>query len=389
MALPTPTNYVTLGLGTVLDDVVDITSISCTYGRSNIAEQPSPSVFTCSYSLRQDNPTPPLVDIGDAIRWAIDDLAATADLSYVFFGYITDISQNIKDWRNGNGLIEYTITAVGPLARLQRDLLPSGTSFVKQFEGNRINTVMGYSTWPTYSIETPGDYEVAADNKGGDTVLSAVQTAAQSGMGLFYENLDELKYETFATRVNRSYSYLLGTQHVLATNLGTTQSVTTIANSINCTYGAGGGSTGTIYTDTVSKSAFGLLSGTRSTELHNVSDANTQAQMFLASRAYPRPRLKTAVINLENPAFTDALRSDLIATRVGQRISLIIPDQLGGEFDGFVESYSWSLGRNQRILTLSLSDYIENKPYTMWYNVPSTATWNTYATATTKWSDVQ
>jgi hypothetical protein len=325
--------------------------------------------------------------VGDSIRWAVDDPTSTDDLSYVFFGYITDISQNVTNWRNGNGLIEYTITAVGPLSRLLRDTLPSSTSFAKQYEGNRIYAALSASTWPTYYIETPGDYEVAADNKGGHTVLEVAQMAAQSGMGLLYEDLDAIYYETFNSRTDRTYSYELGLSQILATNLGTTQSVTTVANNINVLYGAGSANSSAYYADAGSKTTFGPMAGTRETELHNLTDANTQAQMLLKTKAYPRARLSSVTINLENPALSDADRGEIISTRVGNRIKLAIPEQMGGNFDGFVEGYTWNLGRNQRILTLQLSDYIENKPYTMWYNVGSD-TWATYATATTTWGDV-
>ena len=387
MTLPTPNYYLVVG-DAILDDVADVNTITCTYGRNNLADQPSPSTFSCTYSIRQDNPVPPDSSIGDLVKWAVDDPTAASGKSYVFIGYVTDVSQNISNWRNGNGLIDYTITATGPLTRLTRDALASGVSFAKHKEGDRIAGAATYSDWPFFSIATPGGYEVAADNKGGHTILEVMQTAAQSGMGLLYEDLEYIKYETYATRTARSNSFTLDDSQVLASSLGTTQSVTTIANAVNLTYGAGGASTGSTYTDPDSQTQFGRMSATRSTELHNVADANTQAQILLATRAYPRPRLSSCQINLENPAIDNALRGDLVGVRTGQRISVAVPNQYGKDFNGYVEGYTWNLGRNQRILTLYLSDYKENKPYTMWYNVAAGDTWATYKTSTTTWSDV-
>ena len=386
MTLPTPSNYLVIG-DAILDDVVDINSISATYGRNNLADQPSPSVFTCSYSLRQDNQVPPDSSIGDLVLWAVDDPGAGSGKSYVFVGYVTDVNQDISVWQNGNGLINYTITATGPLTRLSRDIVPSVT-FTKKLEGNRISDAAAYSSWPFFNIETPGGYEIAADTKSNDSVLTLMQVAAQSGMGLLYENLEVICYESYATRTARTDSFALDDTQVLASSLSTTQSVTTIANAVNLTYGAGSANNGTIYTDTESRNMFGRLAATRATELHNVSDANTQAQIFLASRAYPRPRLASCQINLENPAITNALRTSLANVRTGQRISVAVPNQYGRDFNGFIEGYTWNLGRNQRILTLYLSDYKETKPYTMWYNVAAGDTWATYKTSTTTWSDV-
>lgn len=386
MALPAPDYYLVIG-GAILDDVADVNTISCTYGRNNLADQPSPSTFTCTYSLRQDNEIPPDSSIGDLVKWAVDDVNATNGLSYVFIGYVTDVSQNVNNWSNGNGLITYTITATGPLTRLARDVLSSVT-LAKKYEGARINDAAAYSSWPYFDIETPGGYEVAADTKSNDSVLTLMQVAAQSGMGLLYEDLETITYESYATRTARTDSFALDDTQVLATSLGTTQSVTTIANAVNLTYGAGSNNNGTVYSDTESRNMFGRLAATRATELHNFSDANTQAQILLASRAYPRPRLSSCQINLENPGLDDALRSDLVGVRVGQRISVAVPNQFGRDFNGYVEGYTWQLGRNQRILTLLLSDYKETKPYTMWYNVASGDTWATYKTSTTTWSDV-
>lgn len=386
MALPAPDYYLVIG-GAILDDVADVNTISCTYGRNNLADQPSPSTFTCTYSLRQDNQIPPDSSIGDLVKWAVDDVNATNGLSYVFIGYVTDVSQNVSNWSNGNGLITYTITATGPLTRLARDVLSSVT-FAKEKEGTRISNATASSTWPYFNIETPGGYEVAADTKSKVSVLELMQTAAQSGMGLLYEDLEVITYESYATRTARTDSFALDDTQVLATSLGTTQSVTTIANAVNLTYGAGSNNNGTVYSDTESRNMFGRLAATRATELHNFSDANTQAQILLASRAYPRPRLSSCQINLENPGLDDALRSDLVGVRVGQRISVAVPNQFGRDFNGYVEGYTWQLGRNQRILTLLLSDYKETKPYTMWYNVASGDTWATYKTSTTTWSDV-
>jgi hypothetical protein len=322
------------------------------------------------------------------VTWAVDDDLAATLLNYVFIGYVTDVSQNVTNWQNGNGLIEYVLTATGPLTRLQRDVLDTSAAFTSKKEGDRIAEAATYSTWPYFAIETPGAYEIAPANKKGFSVLEIMQNAAQSGMGLLYEDLETIKYESYQTRIDRSDSFGLNASQVLATSLGTTQSVTTIANSINLSFGATSGSTSDTYTDTTSKATFGALSATRQTELHNKSDANTQAQILLASRAYPRPRLTSCQINLENPALDDTLRNKLILARTGQRISVAVPNQFGATFNGFIEGYTWSLARNQRILTLFLSDYIETKPYTMWYNVGATETWATYATATTKWSDV-
>jgi len=388
VTLSPPSANLEIGNEIYLDDYADINSISVNYGRTNLAEQPSTSTFTCTYSLIQSNTAPPNVNVGDRILWAIDDPTATGGKSYLFWGSISDISATITNWRNGNGLIEYTITGIGPLSWLDRDKLASNVNFARQYEGTRIAALGAYTTWTNWSIETPGGYEVAADNKGGHTILEVAQMAAQSGLGLLYEDLDTIYYESYATRINRSTSYDLDSSQVIATNLGTTTSVTNIANSINLTYGAQSASNGDIYQDLTSSLYYGPYSATRPTELHHKTDANTQAQILLAARSTPKPRLSSVTINLANPAIGDALKSDLIATRVGQRISLEIPTLLGETYDGFIEGYSWNIGRNQQFLTLTLSSYDENKPYTMWYNVGATEIWSAYATSTTKWSDI-
>lgn len=367
----------------VLDDVVNAQSLTATYGRTNTSEQPSPSVFSCTVTLPFDNYDYQF-NLNDVVEWKVLNSTGLGK-TLAFYGTVTDVTQSITYWSNGKGLIDYTITAMGPLLRLQRYYV--NTAFAKQYEGDRIYSICSLVGANTSLIETPGSYEVAAVTSAYGPGLGYAQTAAQSGMGILYEDYDKVRYETYATRSARSIAFTLDGTKVEAMGLVSNTSTADIVNRVSVTYGTSAASS-TEYVDTNSQTLYGPLTGVRATELHNLTDANTQAQQLLKARAYPYPQVTQVVINLENPNLTLNNRGNLLLVRVGQRCKITVPRALGNDIDGFIEGYTWSYQNRQRILTLNISSYTQNVPYTVWYNVNAADTWNTYATATTKWSDI-
>lgn len=385
---PDPNAYLRIGSSTYgyynLDTVVNADSIRATFGRQTTSEQPSPSVLSFTVTRAYDQ-TAYDFNINDVVEWGLKNGAGTG-ITRVFYGTVTDINMAVTYWQNGKGYVDYNIMAVGPLTRLQRYYVNSPLS--KQYEGDRIFDICSLVGASTSLIETPGGYEVTGVTAAYGPGLGYAQTAAQSGLGLLYEDYDKIRYESYLTRSGRSTSFSLTGNKVEAVNLATTTTITNVVNRVSVAYGSSGGTLSTEYVDTNSQTLYGPLFGTRSTELHNVSDANTQAQQLLKARAYPYAEVTSMVINLENPNLTTTDKNNLLAVRTGQRCTLPLTTVMGTSIDAYIEGYSWELRNRQRILTLYISDHNQNVPYTVWYNVDAAATWNTYATATTTWSDI-
>lgn len=372
-----------LKIGSVtLDDYADITSINAVVGRTTITEQPSPSTFSCSFSIFE-NQFIGTININDIIRWKI---SPSGTQYQIFFGYVTDISITTSNWGSGTGLVTYQITGVGSLNDLNR-VTVGGAGYAKEFAGTRIYNILTDAGITTTGITTPGDYEIAVYNDGPTDALSLAQLAANSSMGVLFEdhaNDGLLTYQTYANRKNNTQITLTNAD-ISASNFGASSSINNVINQASVTYAAG---TSTIFDNTTSQTTYGrVLSGSRDTTLHNLTDANTIAEILLASKASAIYNLSTIEINLAYVSST--LKAQLAAVKVGTRIHVTgIPFNEITSFDGFVEGFTWKTARNQEIVTLNVVNYGTQYPYTLWNQLNGTSTWNTIYTSTTKWSDV-
>ena len=81
---------------------------------------------------------------------------------------------------------------------------------------------------------------------------------------------------------------------------------------------------------------------------------------------------------LTNPAIDNADRDALINVFMGQPIDLSgLPVELGSNYQGFVEGWSWRTSYNNLYLTLYMTPIAYSLQAFKWLNVPATETWNT------------
>ena len=377
-------DYLTIN-GYGVDDYAMIQSLSCTHGRSDINQQPAPSTFRASLQLTPGASFPTSVTLGSQVLWQIYDSTGFDNKRIIFFGTISDIQTSLQ-WSNGNGIYFYEITAVDYLATLGNKTTTS--SFAKQYSGTRIAAILTAFGYDTSGITAPGDYEIAVHSSGTVTnALTLAQEAAQSSMGVLYcqpNSNGRIKYQTYLDR-KANTEITLSIDDVLAGDYVLSTSTNTVVNQVALTYGTG--STGTTYDDTTSQTTFGVRSGTRETTLHNSADANSQAQILLASRKAPSIGLTSLTVNTS--VISDALNSSLAQVEVETRIVIYdLPTPELQSFEGFIEGYTWTSARGQNIIQMTLSNADELYPYTLWNDLNGTDTWNTYALATTQWSDL-
>ncbi len=132
---------------------------------------------------------------------------------------------------------------------------------------------------------------------------------------------------------------------------------------------------------------YGLLQEIRSTILAQQVDAQEQAVNFVNYRGTPRTSLEAISVNLANGAMTDTVRDDLLGVTMDTLLYLdnipigLIPE---GYFEGFVEGWTWTLGRKNLELTMSVSNSIystldvqweDYNALIQWQNLDSTTTW--------------
>jgi hypothetical protein len=379
-----------------------LSGLTITSGRDDIYSQPLAGY--CSLTLIETAEASVSYEINDAVTIEVQD--STATYVNLFGGFITDLGITVQTSGSTATSQRIQITAVGALARLNRAVYVG--NFAHQFDGDRIeellsgvlfnqwNEVPAALTWATYDattqwqdaensglgeIDTPGDYELHSENNLDDTVYNLASRFANSGLGYLYE--DSQGRIGYADSTNRS-EYLaangyidLDGNHSIGPGLSIIKRAGDVRNSITISYGTSGAEV--TDEDAASISDYGLLASTISTTLRNQIDAEAQAAFYLLIRAYPQFALRQITFPIASDEIDNSDRDNLLGVFMGQPLNIInLPaNMVGGEFQGFVEGWTWTASLNQLNLTLNVSPIAFSLQAFRWNSVPITETWNT------------
>lgn len=391
-----------------------ISSINITLGRRDIFEQALPA--NISIELWTDANSPLNINLSDSVAVKIPDSSGV--YKQIVGGIVSDIDISLAAYGDEGSIAVYRITAVGILSTLQKRLV-GANGYPKQFDGNRIYDILfeayvtswnevaptqtwqqvpSITTWASYegtnqslidglatNIATGGSYELTAYSDGETDAFTLAQSAAQSGRGFLYESEDnDIHYQNYATRATLT-PLVLTADDLLSDGLRQAAQWSEIVNDVTVTYKNNQEQRAA---DGDSIFAYGQLSGTRTTELENGTDALAQAEAFVASRAYPRTYPEELSIALHSPTVSNATRNALIGLTVGYPIyTNALPAVFGTEFDGYIEGIKWRLTRYTAEMTLICSAQSETYPHPIWLQIAPTLTWAGY-NPTTRWSDL-
>ena len=379
-----------------------LSGLTITSGRDDIYSQPLAGY--CSLTLIETAEASVPYEINDAVTIEVKD--STATYVNLFGGFITDLGITVQTSGSTATSQRIQITAVGALARLNRAVYTG--NFAHQFDGDRIeellstalfdqwNEVPAAETWNGYDplvqwqdaensglgeIDTPGDYELHSENNLNDTVYNLASRFATSGLGYLYEdNQGRIGYadSTHRSQYLATNGYVdLDGNHSIGPGLSILKRAGDVRNSITIGYGTSGSEvTGE---DLASISEFGLLASSISTTLRNVGDATAQAAFYLIIRAYPQFALRQITFPIASGEINNSDRDNLLGVFMGQPLNIInLPaNMVGGEFQGFVEGWTWTASLNQLNLTLNVSPIAFSLQAFRWNSVPLTETWNT------------
>jgi hypothetical protein len=356
------------------------------------------------------------VALSQSVSISIDK--GTTGTQEIFYGTISDIDISLDAYGSDGSIAVYSITAVGPLAQLNRRRV-GAAGFAKENDGTRILNILSEAfltewddvaptltwaglpadaTWDSYdavgialvdnliaNVDVPGQYELQAYNDGDADAYTLAVQAANSGRGVLWEGQNgDLYYDDYLARSSAT-PLTLTADDILAQGLRTAAQWGEIVNDAIVTYRAGEAEA----RDEQSIILYGQLTGTRSTQLHNLSDAENQAADFIESRAFPRMYPEQITVPLHSPTVSDATRDALAAVYNGLRVdTTALPAVFGTTFDGFVEGYTWNLTRYTAELALTCSAYSETYSSIIWYQIPPTITWAGYTPSTQEWQDL-
>jgi hypothetical protein len=380
-----------------------LSGLTITSGRTDIYSQPIAGY--CNLTLLETAEASVPFEINDAVTIEVQD--STATYVNLFGGFITDLAITVDISGSSATTQRINIIAVGALARLNRAVYVG--NFAHQFDGDRIlelistvlfdqwNEVPAAETWAGYDplvqwqdaentgvgeIDTPGDYELHSENNLNDTVYNLASRFATSGLGYLYE--DSEGRIGYADSTHRS-QYLATNGYVdldgndaIGPALSILKRAGDVRNSITISYGSAGNQS-TTDSDAASISLYGQLATTIATTLRNQMDAEAQAAFYLLIRAYPQFALRQITFPVASPEIPDGERDDLLNVFMGQPLNIInLPaNMVNGEFQGFVEGWTWTASLNQLNLTLNVSPIAFSLQAFRWNSVPATETWNT------------
>jgi len=388
---------------------VTIANVSHNAGRRDIYSQPTASYLQCSI-LALNGQTYDF-DVNDGISLQIKD--STNTYVSLFGGNITDLIVEVGETGAKATEIRYTIIALGALSRLSKEVYNDTLS--KDFDGNQIytllssallntwNEVSAAQTWAAYDptitwanaeniglgeIDQPGLYEMENRAASPDTIYNIASQIAKSAFGYLYEdNEGNIGYADADHRQTylaaNGYVELTG-HHAIGKGLKTATKSGDIRNDVYINYGNNFGSQKTASSAT-SIATYGYRAETINSSIHDATNAQEVADRYIAQRAFPQPAFDTITFPLTNDEIDDADRNALLGIFMGQPINITnLPTQIsGGEFEGYVEGWSWSSSYNQLFLTINLSPVSFSQVAMRWNTVPVGEAWNTLSNTLT------
>ena len=387
---------------------VTLANLSIQSGRTDIYSQAVAGY--CNVQIINLDGSLVTAEINSEITIFVEDSTSTPVA--IFGGSITDIILAVSSAGNNGMSQTISITALGALSRLPKVLTEGILS--KDFEGDQIysilsgilygawNEVPAALTWAAYDptrtwanaensgvgeIDRPGNYELTARSADTTDAYSLVSALATSGLGYIYE--DSAGRIGYADSTHRA-QYLglngyvdLSAAEALSSGLQTATRSGDVRNSITITYKNGQQESAL---DPDSIATYGSLAQNISTSLENGADAISQAAFYLALRAYPRANFNSINFQLVNSNMSDGDRDALIKVFMGLPVNITdLPLNMGVNYQGFIEGWSFSAGYNSLDIALYLTPIAYSLGEFRWNDVPVSETW-TSVSPTLDWA---
>jgi hypothetical protein len=389
------------GLGDVTDLV--LSDLTITSGRTDIYSQPVAGY--CRFTLKNLTQSAITFDVNDSIVVKVKD--STATYVPIFGGFISDIDIVVA---TGAPAItqNVTITALGALSKLPKTLTEGVLD--KDFDGDQIyeilqfvlfnqwNEVPAAETWDAYDplitwanaensglgeIDRPGDYELASRSADTTDVYSLVSNLATSGLGYIYE--DASGRIGYADSTHRSqylgangYTYVEA-GWAYASGIATSKRLGDVRNKVTITYKNNQQETAE---EPSSIQLYGSQAQNIQTSIENSADALSQAEFYLAIRAFPQYQFKSITFPLGNPNIPDLYRDQALNIFMGLPLDIEdLPINISdGRYQGFVEGWTWSTRFNALDLTIIVSPIAFSLQAYRWTSVPAALEWNAVST---------
>jgi hypothetical protein len=408
MTVYTPTYRVTIA--SVVQTSTTLQDATITYGRNDFFEATQPSY--CNLELLNLDGTSPTVELLDTILIEVTNSAGT----YVklFTGEVSGVYNRFAGAGLGGKPNTLQIQAIGALGLLVKRYA-GAVAYPEELDGARItrilqetlftawedlsNTVIWNDftteTWATYGVQgidtiDAGRYEVLARPAEIDQAYNLTDTTQQSALGYLYDTPDfEIGYADAERRSENYTTNLIELDaNLVNADIQTRLQTADIINSVVIQYDDP--VLEVAAQNDTSINTYGLLEEVRSTILAQTADATEQATNFVNYRGTPKVSLEEVTVNLSNSDMTNTVRDNLLGVSMDTLLYLDnIPVGLiaEGYNEGFVEGWTWTLGRNNLELAMSVSNSIYSTLDVQWEDYNSAIQWQNLANDY-RWLDV-
>jgi hypothetical protein len=408
MTIYTPTYRVTIA-GTVQTSTT-LEDATITYGRNDFFEATQPSY--CNLELLNLEGISPVVELLDTILIEVTD--STGAYVKLFTGEVSGVYNRFEGAGLGGKPNTLQIQAIGALGLLVKRYAGS-VAYPEELDGARITRILEETlyvawedisntfTWNDFTTETwlnygvqgidtidAGRYEVLARPAEIDQAYNLTDTTQQSALGYLYDTPEFSIGYADAERRSANYTTNLIEldANLVNADIQTRLQTADIVNSVVIQYD-----------DPVLEVAaqndtsinnYGLLEEVRSTILAETADATEQATNFVNYRGTPKVSLEEVTVNLAHSDMTNTVRDNLLGVSMDTLLYLdnipvgLIPE---GYNEGFVEGWTWTLGRKNLELTMSVSNAIYSTLDVQWEDYNSAIQWQNLDNST-RWLDV-
>ena len=408
MTVFTPTYRVTIA--GVVQTSTTLQDGTITYGRNDFFEATQPSY--CNLELLNLDGTSPVVELLDTVVIEVQNTAGT--FVKLFTGEVSGVYNRFEGAGLGGKPNTLQIQAIGALGLLVKRYA-GAVAYPEELDGARIQRILEETlfiawedlsntqtwndftteTWDTYGIQgidtiDPGRYEVLARPAEVEQAYELTDTTQQSGLGYLYDTPEfEIGYADAERRSTNYATNLIELDaNLVNADIQTRLQTADIVNSVVIRYDDP--ILEVVAQNDTSINNYGLLEEIRATILAETVDATEQATNFVNYRGTPKVSLEAVSVNLAHSDMTNTVRDDLLAVTMDSLLYLDnIPVGLivEGYFEGFVEGWTWTLGRKNLELTMSVSNSIYSTLDVQWEDYNSVIQWQNLDNTTT-WLDV-
>jgi len=344
------------------------------FGRSTVWDQPRASY--ASVEIFNPDDAHNGFEVNDSLVITLDDSTGTPVT--VFTGIVTSITNRMIGVGSAGEAAVTTLSAVGPMATMARAVVGT-SSYPKEYDDDRLNTILTQSGVTIDTVDTPGVYEFTARSASPADAYSLAAYYAQMAFGYIYETTDgKVGYANESRRtveVAANGYFDIPESYILWRGIQSSQTLSDVLNSVILSYK----SNATVSSsDAISIAAFGLLDADINTELENMAEAQVIADRYIALRANPQTNLSAFTIELDNPSVDPADLDVLLNIYMGKPIQVLnlpVPI-LHIAYRGFVEGWSLSISRVQVFMTVISSDSTYSIAPTRWQDVNPALTWS-------------